>query len=175
MTSKSATEWEYKALRDEILQNQRNCIQILAVSIAATGVILGFSVPSEKGYYLCLIPLIILVPALYLLISQVETTFRMGTYIRLFIEMEIEELQFETLLCEKRITSRRKMELYASDALGMFHGLGSICLILSSINWKGAITPLLAIVALFILHVVYSTIRMNRAVDPKRHEKFWNS
>ena len=91
-----ATEWEYKTLRDEILQRQRISVQILAMSIAATGIILGISVQSKDGY-LSLIPLIVLIPAIYIYISFINTIFRLAAYISMFIETKTEGLQYETI------------------------------------------------------------------------------
>jgi len=167
-----ATEWEYKTLRDEILQHQRISVQILAMSIAATGIILGISVPS-KDSYLSLIPLIVLIPAIYIYISFINTIFRLAAYISMFIETNTEGLQYETLWAERKMASRIKIGPYGANALVILHGLASICLIISFVYWSGALTPLLAIVCLLIVIVIHSTLLMNRITNPQWQRAQW--
>jgi hypothetical protein len=85
-------EVEYNTLRAEILQNHKNCLQILGFAITGTVVILGYAFKSEEpnSNWLFMLPLIVLIPCLFLYIGQVAATFRMGAYIRVFLESRTE-------------------------------------------------------------------------------------
>jgi hypothetical protein len=93
-------EVEYNTLRAEILQNHKNCLQIIGFAITGTVVILGYAFQSEEtnANWLFMLPLIVLIPCLFLYIGQVAATFRMGAYIRVFLESKTEckRLNFES-------------------------------------------------------------------------------
>lgn len=103
-------ELEYNTLRAEILQNQKNSLQIITFSLTGTAVILGIAAnsifvgndvvirgPEMLQNWMFVLPLVILVPSYYLYLTQVAATFKLGAYIRVFLEPECEQLNYETL------------------------------------------------------------------------------
>jgi hypothetical protein len=132
MTNKDKTvgcEVEYNTLRAEILQNQKNMLQIITFSLVATAAILSIAangIPVE-GKVVCadhkslvnwlfVVPLVILVPGYYLYLNQVAACFKLGAYIRVFLESKCEQLNYETLWSNYEI-SESKLYHYSAHLI----------------------------------------------------------
>ncbi len=97
-------EVEYNTLRAEILQNHKNCLQILGFAITATTAILIYAIKisgsrnPDTTEWLFLLPHAVILPSYLLYLSQVAATFRMGSYIKVVLESkpECKRLNFET-------------------------------------------------------------------------------
>ena len=103
---------EYEALRQEIITNAGVTAEIFTISITAAVVILGYGIQREtetEGYtgswLLFLCPLGILIPSLFFISSQLESTIQIATYIQTFIEKGQDLLNWETRLALLRQAS----------------------------------------------------------------------
>jgi len=95
---------EYRALREEILHNDRLIIEVFTFSIISSGALIGYSTSlfsstdsSSFQYapFIALIPLIIIIPCTYLLTSLRLQIIRLGSYIRAYIETKLDDLNYE--------------------------------------------------------------------------------
>jgi len=134
-----ATLEEYKALRQEIQSRAHLIIQIFTVNlIILVPFISGIAFyvlrnltdikdqPNLLYPYICLSPILILLPCTYLITSLRKDFFRCGTYTQVFLEDE-SELKWETALDKFR-------EAYSEESFdpmfGAYWALFSICTIL---------------------------------------------
>lgn len=86
---------EYEALRQEIITNAEMIAEVFTISITVAVMIIGYGIQrtqEQKGeasrglLFLC--PLGILIPSLWFIFSQLESTVQIATYIQTFLEKE---------------------------------------------------------------------------------------
>ena len=92
---------EYKALRDEIIGNQRDSVQILSFLSAFVTVIFGYSITS-KEWWPFLVLEFVTIPVLMFQIQRLIVTYRIATHIRHNIEQPETGLTWETFMEEQR-------------------------------------------------------------------------
>lgn len=170
MTGSNPREWEYAALRAEILQNQRNALALITGSVAATAAILSAAISFDNGY-VSLMVLVVVTPATYLWLSQVDSSYRLGAYIRRFLEPYEEKLQYEAKWAHCSKKGQRR--LYNLSGFAFFHALGLLSIVVSFAQWQGCpLVPSLASTG-FVAHVAWSISVFSRAKDSQRHAEFW--
>ena len=88
---------EYKSLREEILANDRLCLQAIAIVLSATGIIFvqGFAI---KNCWFFLIPIPIIEIVYYYVTDKRFGTWVIASYIVVFLEPQLSGLNFETRL-----------------------------------------------------------------------------
>ena len=122
---------EYKSLRDEIKTNSQMTGQVFTFAITVSAALLGYGL--DKGYWgIFLSPFVVLIPSLYFISSQLESTTRIAAYIQNYIESKIDELNWETdfltLRKNKLLPSKRK---YTLSIAGLYGGIGFVSILLS--------------------------------------------
>lgn len=155
---------EYEALRQEIIANAGVIAEIFTISVTAAVVILGYGIQREQeteGYtgswLLFLCPLGILLPSLWFISSQLESTVQIATYIQTFIEKGQDVLNWETRLFLLRQAGTSPGKLYTFSISTVYVALGVVSLYLSIFyvfkNKKGMIDRIVRValcVALFV-------------------------
>lgn len=121
---------EYKSLRGEINNNSIITAQVFTVTITAAAALIGFGFQT-KNWLIFLSPPIILLPSLYFISSQLESTIRIAAYIYAVIEPK-SDFQWETLLLQTRTHGKkgedRSKVNYVNSLLGVYLLLIVICL-----------------------------------------------
>lgn len=98
---------EYKSLRTEILQKLNQELRFVSFSFAATTVILSFAFTQESSL-LFLVPLLVLTLVLFQLNDSAHSLVRITVYIRVFLESNDPDLNWETTIYELRDKLRRQ-------------------------------------------------------------------
>lgn len=121
---------EYQMLQDEIASNSSLVAQVFIFSVTATAALIGYGI--EAGNWLVfLAPFAVLLPSMWFIASQLEATVRIATYIRLFLEPDVEGLNWETRLAALRCSACRPDSKYTVSITGIYGGVGVASLILA--------------------------------------------
>ena len=176
---------EYEALRQEIIANAGIIADVFTVSITAAVVILGYGIQREQetegdtgSWLLFLCPLGILVPSLWFISSQLESTVQIATYIQTFLEEGQDVLNWETRLSLLRQTDTHPSMLYTFSISTVYIGLGMVSLVLSICyvfknkqETKARILRVAFCVALFVpMGIVYH--QFNTILTPKFTQEY---
>ena len=129
---------EYETLRQEIITNAEMIAEVFTISITAAVVILGYGIQREQekkgetsSWLLFLCPLGILIPSLWFISSQLESTVQIATYIQTFLEKGQDALNWETRLSLLRQAGTQPGKLYTFSISTVYIGLGMVSLLLS--------------------------------------------
>ncbi len=132
--SKDARLGEYQSLRDEIGRNSQITTNVFLANVTATGVLFGFAFETANGV-IFLSPFAILIPSLFFLVSQLESTTRIASYIKVVLEPEL-GLAWERDWWEVRrrglLPRRRKYTIAIS---GLYGTLSAFCVFLAAVYW----------------------------------------
>ncbi len=127
---------EQEQLYSEIARNSQIISNVFLGNISVTTIILGFGLENENSL-LFLIPFTMLIPSLFFIASQMESTTRIASYLKIFHETKEDGPKWETRWFRIReleyLPSKRK---YALSISGLYGLLGFICILLSFIFWK---------------------------------------
>lgn len=131
MENKDDLITEYKALREEIKTNSQLTAQVFTIAMTASAALIGYGL--QASYWpIFLSPFAILIPSLYFISSQLESTTRIAAYMQIYIEPKLEGLNWETeflnLRKNKLLPARRK---YRFSISGLYGAVGFVCLLLS--------------------------------------------
>ncbi|PKQ15800.1 MAG: hypothetical protein CVT67_08075 [Actinobacteria bacterium HGW-Actinobacteria-7] len=86
---------EYNSLRGEILQINQQIKHLFQITMTAVLAILAWGI-SAKDWIILLTPAPIMLVSVLMMLSEMESMFRIATYIMVFIESEHPELNWET-------------------------------------------------------------------------------
>ena len=176
---------EYEDLRQEIIANAGIIAEVFTISITAAVVILGYGFQREQeteedtgSWLLFLCPLGILVPSLWFISSQLESTVQIATYIQTFIEKGQAALNWETRLSLLRQAGTQPGKLYTFSLSAVYMGLGVVSLVLSICyvfknkkETRARIVRIAFCVALFILMgIAYQ--QFNMRLTPKFTQEY---
>ena len=128
--SKSELIAEYNMLQDEIKTNSQVTAQIFTVTITAAGLLIGYGLQA-RSWIIFFSPFAILLPSLWFISSQLESTIRIATYIKIFIEPKINGLEWENRLCQLRKKVMIPEKKYTLSITGIYGAIGFGCLILA--------------------------------------------
>lgn len=159
---------EYKSLRSEIGRNSQIVSNVFIANIATTGALIGYGLDKDIGV-IFLSPLAFLIPSMFFITSQMESTRRIASYIRVFIEPVLDlrwENRWLQLRTHKLLPRRRK---YAASLAALYTLLCSICLLLTvrysefegfwlKDSWSFAFGARFFWILLFVIIVVIMTI-----------------
>ena len=154
-------EEEYKTLREEILQNQRALVQLFAVFVSVAVAVFGYGLKSGNPHVL-LAPLLLLVPGVYLVVSQWEQMYRIGAYIRTVIEPQVPGLQWEShwgAVRTSTVRDTRNPLWKLNKTVGVlitFHGFQVLCVVAAAISANNKLVILLVVLPLVLVHIVHS-------------------
>ena len=136
MTDTNNQDNEYKQLYDEIGRNSVISQNVFIANVAVTASLIGYGLSSESGS-IFLAPFAIIIPSLFFLASQLESTTRIACYIIVYLESNNRNINWENrwfnLRDKNLIPSKRKYTLSLSGLYGL---LGIVCLLLSFRYWE---------------------------------------
>ena len=139
MSSKDLFEKEYSSLRAEIDRNSHIVTTVFLANITVTAALIGYGLGLDKIIgAIFLSPFAIIIPALFFLSSQLESTTRIAAYIKVFFEDNSDELKWETRwLClrEKDLLPAKRKYTFAISHL--YGGLSIVCFLLAGFNEDG--------------------------------------
>ncbi len=129
-------EEEYKTLRAEIDRNSQLTATVFLATVTVTSALIGYGLSLKLGP-IFLSPFAIIIPALFFISSQLESTTRIAAYIMVFFEVNPDELKWETRWLEVRqkglLPHRRKYTLSIS---GLYGALSVGCIMLAGFYWN---------------------------------------
>ncbi|MDO8879418.1 MAG: hypothetical protein Q7W44_01235 [Coriobacteriia bacterium] len=118
---------EYEMLQGEINSNSQVTANVFAITVTGVAALIGYGV--QTGNWLVLLsPFALLIPSLWFIASQVESTVRIATYVRTFIEPRVAGLHWETRLSRIRMDHARPDSRYTLSITGIYGLLGAACL-----------------------------------------------
>ena len=162
---------EYNSLREEIQSNSRLTAQIFTVAMTASASLIGYGLQASN-WIVFLSPFAILLPSLYFISSQLETTTRIAAYIQTTIEPKLNGLNWETewlRIRERNLLPAKRT--YTFSISGLYGAVGFVCLFLSWLFVEPASTrtvTILGVVSLLMIAVMahaISTIRRAFTLD----------
>lgn len=171
MKDKDFLQLEYEVLYNEIESNSQICANLFTISMTATATLIGFGI--DNGVWsMFLAPFALLIPSLYFMASQMESTIKNAAYIAEVIEPNIDSISWETdwfELRRKRLDPTGAMTKY-TVSISVLYGLVSIvCLILSWFFFLSVPTIKLRDVIILTIISVVITILMTHAITTIRH------
>lgn len=126
---------EYKTLRAEVDRNSQITATVFLATITVTSALIGYGISSKLGP-IFLSPFAIIIPSLFFISSQLESTTRIAAYIMVFFEADSEELNWETRWLEVRqkglLPHKRK---YTFSLSGLYGALSVGCIMLAGFYW----------------------------------------
>ncbi|MEE9162025.1 MAG: hypothetical protein V3U35_03550 [Candidatus Neomarinimicrobiota bacterium] len=126
---------EYRHLNEEIKQNSTISQNVFVANVAVTAGLIGYGLDSGKAA-IFLAPFAIIVPSLFFLASQLESTTRIAAYIAVFLEGDNPSLNWETRWFHLRrdglLPSRRK---YTPSLSGLYGLISVVCILLARQYW----------------------------------------
>ncbi|MGZ8942011.1 MAG: hypothetical protein ACXW00_04485 [Methylobacter sp.] len=130
---------EYEILRGEISENSRLIAHIFAANTSVTSAIFGIGLAADEPYGpVFLTPLAILIPSLFFIASQLESTTIISQYLRIILEPQL-KIQWQTNWYELRkwdlLPTKRK---YIPAVSGLYGILSLTCFIMAGIYWDWA-------------------------------------
>lgn len=167
---------EYNQLYAEIGRNSQITQYVFIANVTVIGILIGYGLNTKLGS-IFLSPFAIIIPSLFFISSQLESTTRIASYIKVFLESDLEILNWETRWMKLRTQGlaphRRKYTLSVSGLYGM---LSISCVLLAFMYWEHGFWIFVA-VAIPIAALVYLGISsLVRAFSTKfceRYEKSW--
>ena len=162
---------EYQYLYDEIRGNSQISANVFTISITATATIIGYGI-SSGIWGIFLAPFVVLIPALFFIASQMESTIKNAAYIAVFIEPDDDFINWENhwlALRARGLIPSNPMGRYSLSVSGLFGLVFFLCLalawvyispknsqniiILSSIT---IVTGILLVIVVRSLHVIFT-------------------
>ncbi len=175
---------EYKALRDEQLQNlqDRMYMQVLILAITSTVISVGLSL-KEPNPFLFLIPCPLILAVMYRVVGIVRHMGRISAYIRILIEPKLPGIRWESRLSwigrqYGASPTRSRIALVSGalmDSTIRFSSIGlAFSLILASVEGLGAryLSVSITVVVPFYLHAAYSILNWQKYLD--RFQDTWS-
>lgn len=127
---------EYKQLYTEIGRNSQVSQHVFVANVAVTAALIGYGLQASSGP-IFLAPFAIIIPSLFFLASQLESTTRIAAYIFVFLEPASPNLNWETRWFSMRkqglLPSPRKYTFSLSSLYGM---VSAVCLALAFFHWQ---------------------------------------
>jgi hypothetical protein len=121
---------EYRTLRAEIASNSHLTATVFTWAITATGALIGVGVAQAK-WAVFLVPFAILLPSLWFITSQLESTVRIAEYIRTRIEPHVPGMGWETSLHALRANKLLPERKYVLSITDLYGGIALACLVLA--------------------------------------------
>ena len=127
-------EEEYKSLRNEIFENSKIVFSVFVANTTVTSAIIGYALNNKYGP-IFLSSFAILIPSMFFIASQLESTTRISQYLRIFLEPEFErkwQTRWYELRARNLIPTKRK---YTFAVTSLYGALAGVCLILAYLYW----------------------------------------
>jgi len=175
---------EYRTLREEILVHEKSIWQVHSFLLTAAGAIFGYGLTVNNPFVL-LVPLVILIPGIYMILSRWSHIYRIAAYIRLLLEPEVDGLNWETHWARVReldIKVKRGLLWRYNQPICLlliFHGFQILCTLIASFKllipfkWQTPTFILFIIYPLLIVHITHCVLYAKASADSGYHGKFW--
>ncbi len=154
---------EYQTLRQEISDNSKNVATVFLANTTVTAALIGYGLSVEDvDSAVFLTPFAVLIPSLFYIASQLESTTRISQYLRVVLEPRIGLLwqqRWFDLRKKAKIPHRRKFILSVS---GLYGTLGVVCVLLAAEGWKHEL-HFVAVVAPLAALLVWPIVLVRRA------------
>ena len=169
---------EYKALRDEIIGDQKRIQEIMTLSMTAVGLLIGYGI-SRMGeitnlYFLA--PLVIILPSSMIISTLRAAIMVKASYIRVKIEPKVPGLRWESLLYKHRRKVRRGWKIQAINENLLYSSMGFLCialyLYLGGMNLFYVLTSASLFMLVLVVCVVYPFYPI---IHEEKFEKIWKS
>ena len=135
MSERSGADEEYESLRMEIFENSRVTANVFVASTTVTTALIGYGLSSKTGP-IFLSPFAVLIPSLYFIASQLESTTRISQYMRVFLEPQVGrhwQTRWDDLRSRGLLPHRRK---YTLALTSLYVGLALTCMVLAAAFWR---------------------------------------
>jgi len=152
---------EYKTLKDEIQSNSDWTGKAFIFTITVTATLISFGL-THNNWAIFLSPFLIIIPSMFFVSSKMESTTRIGSYIRIMIEPKIKGLNWQSNWLELRkgklLPKKRK---YSLSIITQFSGISILCL---GMSWTRFLSSnhsqyeLILIIALSLIIIVFYMI-----------------
>jgi magnesium-transporting ATPase (P-type) len=134
-TEKGVLIEEYKTLRHEIDQNQRDNFHVMQLGITLTSAIWGlaYSIAIAEGRWMLLFaPCFVLIPLIMLITQRIRATWRIGRYIQKYIEPKL-GYKWETINLQRKKNENSGLSRSATGFIKSFVGASVLPLVLIQI------------------------------------------
>ena len=162
---------EYNALRTEIDRNSQITTTVFLANVTVTAALIGYGLSSRLGV-IFLSPFAIIIPSLFFISSQLESTTRIAAYIKVFLEADSEELNWETRWLELRkkgLPHKRKYTLAVSHLYGT---LSVVCIMLTYFYWDADWWIFIAVVMPIAIAVIVGVCSLTHAFSVQFCEEY---
>jgi len=163
---------EYRALRDDILQRQKEIGEIMIYSIVGTGAILGYGFSVQAGF-IFLVPFALLIPMSYTIRKHTDSILFLASYISVAIERNVEGLKWETYRYKFReFESRRKRRLPRQlESIMIYDFLSVACIGLAFFYWDALLVYFGFIVSLVVIYLIWWNLAISASYSFKKQKK----
>ena len=152
---------QYKQLYAEIGRNAQIAQNVFVANLAVVGGLIGYGLNTERGI-IFLAPFAVIIPSLFFLASQFESTTRIATYIIVFIEPYSDMLKWESrwlqIRQKKLLPADRKYTLSLS---GLYILVSAMCILLA---FRYCQTPRYWLVTIVIPIIVLLTLGIKQII-----------
>ena len=166
---------EYSQLYGEIGRNSQISQNVFVANVAVTAALIGYGLDAEQGP-IFLAPFAIIIPSLFFLSSQLESTTRIAAYISVFLESDNDDLNWESrwflLRKQNLLPSRRKYTLSISGLYGL---LSFVCVLLSLQYWSYDWWFFAAVVIPILFFIAAGVFSLVRAFSLENCEAYMNA
>jgi hypothetical protein len=131
---------EYKNLNSEIGRNSQIIQNVFLGNVVVTAAIFGYGLNVQVGA-IFLAPFAIIIPSLYFLASQLESTTRIAAYIIVFFEDKFSDLNWESRWLSLRKNAMPNKRKYIFSIAGLYGLLSIVCLVLALKYWYQNLFP----------------------------------
>ncbi len=167
---------EYKALRDEIANYLKTLIQLQTLLVIGPGALLGVALSNKNpNPFLYLSPAFVIIPILIQIGNITGDIIKIGSYIRVFLETEIQGIKWETRLAQYEKGKKDSLfGLIGFEAL-IAYGYILVGVYLASPVSNGPIWSFLALILLILAFTTWA-LKRKHYFHKKRLEYFgrWN-
>lgn len=173
-------EVEYQSLRQEILEYINREFNLISFTTTATAIIIGYGITSREPL-IFLVPLLIHFMTLRQLVNTISGTLRLASYIRVFIEEQNTNLNWETSISRLRakLWSRKSPShiIFSSSPFEEITiSMGIVCMILAlgySVFYAEEFrTPVATVVIIVSLAWLYLSFRVHRELRYARSTQY---
>lgn len=163
---------EYNSLRAEIDRNSQITTTVFLANVTVTAALIGYGLSSRLGS-IFLSPFAIIIPSLFFISSQLESTTRIAAYVKVFLEADSEELNWETRWLELRqkglLPRKRKYTLAVSHLYG---ALSAVCIMLTYLCWDADWWIFIAVVVPIAIVVIFGVRSLTHAFSIQFCEEY---
>jgi len=162
---------EYEILRGEITENSRLVASVFIANTTVTAALIGFGLSREVGGgAIFLAPLAVLIPSLFFIASQMESTTTISQYLRIVLEPRLDvrwQSNWYELRKHQLLPKPRK---YAPAVSGLYGALSLVCLALAGATWNYSVWLFVVVALTISTPLLVAVIAIRQAFSPEFRE-----